>query len=87
MNLSVSISILSLILPGIISGSYLRVNPVLREDANDNNETHIDDMLLTHEQIDIINGKKDPENRGISPTWAPLWNYPVPGQPGMVGVI
>ena len=49
-----------------------------------NDETTIDDMIFTPEQMAIINGEKDPENRGIAPDWAEHWDFKDDAQPGMV---
>jgi len=53
-----------------------------RLDRND--ETMIDDMIFTPEQMAIINGEKDPEDRGIAPDWAKHWDFKDDNQPGMV---
>ena len=53
-----------------------------RFDRND--ETIIDDMIFTPEQMAIINGEKDTEDRGIAPDWAKHWDFKDDKQPGMV---
>ena len=53
-----------------------------RLDRND--ETIIDDMIFTPEQMAIINGEIDPEDRGIAPDWADHWDFKDDDQPGMV---
>merc|ERR1712227_998219 len=53
-----------------------------RSDWND--ETIIDDMIFTPEQMAIINGEIDPEDRGIAPDWAEHWDFKDDTQPGMV---
>ena len=48
------------------------------------NTTHADDMILTQEQVDIINGGMEAEDRGIAPTWAKHWNFKDENKPGKV---
>ena len=43
-------------------------------------------MLLTPEQYGTLNGTEDHHTRGIAPIWARLWDIPVNGQKGKVGV-
>ena len=43
-----------------------------------------DDMILTQDQIDIINDGLDAENRGIAPSWAKHWDFKDENKPGMV---
>ena len=38
--------------------------------------------MLTQKQFDMLTGNY----RGISPIWAGLWDIPVNGEPGKVGV-
>ena len=43
-------------------------------------------MLLTLEQYEILKGTSEHQKRGIAPTYANLWDIPVNGEVGKVGV-
>ena len=48
------------------------------------NSEIVDEMILTQEQIDIINGGMEPESRGIALDWYKHWNFKDENKPGKV---
>ena len=63
MNPSIFILIISIMLPGLIVRSHILLDPIEREDSDDDAEEHAGDMILTKEQLDKIKKETETSNR------------------------